>query len=282
MKLQLFRTVKGFLLTGTFLSMLSYQFSEMIIRKWWRKSLLEVLRVSNSGSCDLAVSVSLSCKFGFCWAVNFGFAKLWPTKKTASCAVPACWELEISVVLGVLRDSDKVVLFRLFNVLPNKPQHNCYVNRTWSHKFFLLDVYLFSSKENIFPWRHLCPCVLLGKERTALISRDAGFSFMRILCILYHFSPTSFVGGDLNTAPWPFTGNGGAQPFSQADFNIASELPLEIPILRAQVNGEHPGLKSAGVLRWSWCQPNELDHPIIFNFNPDPFLNVFLCWYLCG
>lgn len=52
---------------------------------------------------------------------------------------------------------------------------------------------------------------------------------------------------------------------------------MEISILKAQVNGEHPGLKSAGVLKWPWCQPNELDNPIIFNYNPNPFLNVFLC-----
>lgn len=44
------------------------------------------------------------------------------------------------MVLGVLRDSDEVVLFRLVNVLPDRPQLNCYVDKTWSHKFFLLDV----------------------------------------------------------------------------------------------------------------------------------------------
>lgn len=83
----------------------------------------------------------------------------------------------------------------------------------------------------------------------ALISRDNGFGLIRIFCILYNLSPTCFVSGALNCRP--FTGHGDAQPSSQADFNVASEFALEISILRAQVNGEHPGLKSAGVLRWS-------------------------------
>lgn len=102
------------------------------------------------------------------------------------------------MVLGVLRDSDKVVLFRLLNVLPNRSQHNCYFNKTWSHKFLLLDVQLFFSQEIISPWRHLCPSLLLGKEITALISRDTGFGFKESSAF-YIIFVTSAVGGDLNS-----------------------------------------------------------------------------------